>query len=311
MSTTIKGQDGTLLWQADDFGEYSVMKTGAITKIIEEAIANTKIKVESYIADDDQALANVYSRAQADERFVQLASFPEFLEGQVYRLISSGEIVGVDAINLINSRLLELYLSCFGKNLEGVVVQVGFDTRIQNLEDTENFLYSRITKISSDIYLHRDGEIDVSTLVVAKTSDTGSKSDLNPLISDRTTMVSAINSVFSEIDGISSTVQSLSDDVDGIITRVGNLETQNGNDTLNTTSQTLSGAINELNSSIGTNAGNISSLQSGVGNVNSLDNDFTTKEVVAALNQLINLVNTLSGQISDLDSRVTTLEGRI
>ena len=73
MATTIKDEAGNLLWQANDFGLYSNMKTAVIAEILKELMTDMKIKVESYIADDDQALANVYSRTQADERFVRTA----------------------------------------------------------------------------------------------------------------------------------------------------------------------------------------------------------------------------------------------
>ena len=342
MSTTIKDPEGHLLWQPNDFGLYSNMKTEVIAEILTHLFEDTLIQVETH--SGDTPITNVYTKEESDARFFQIALFPSYLDGQIYRLIAEGQIVGINDLNLINSRLLLLYKSCFGTDLDGHLVQTGFDVRIQNLEDTSDFLFNRVTKISRDIYLIRDGEVDINVLVVAKLEDTGYKSDLDPDIGDISNMVAAINAVNHKIE-------SASGDITGIESRVSDLETQAGDSPLDTIAQTLSSAINELKGAVDTNTNNISTntgnistntnditvnaqniatnthdiatnagniatntsdisgLKTGVGNVSNLDSGFTTKEVVSALNQLIDSVNTLSGQISSLDARVSALEG--
>ena len=313
MATTIKDENGNLLWQPNDFGLYSNMKTEVIAQILAELLTDTMIQVETH--SGDAPITNVYTKEESDARFFQIALFPAYLDGQIYRLIAEGQIIGISDLNLINSRLLLLYMSCFGTDLDGHRVQQGFDVRIQSLEDMSDFLFSRVTQISRDIYLVRDGVVDPTVLVIAKLADTGYRENLSPTIADTSTMVAAINSVNSEVkDNI--------DAIGALGTRVDDLETQNGSATLTTTAQTLSDAINELDGELGTaqtdignlqtdvgNAqGDITSINTAVGDVSTLDSGFTSQEVVAALNQLISSVNTLSGQISALDTRVTALE---
>jgi hypothetical protein len=286
MATTIKDENGNLLWQADDFGLYSVMKTDAITEILSELLQNITISVETH--SGDQPITNVYTKEESDARFIQIAVFPMMLEGQISQLISEGRIVGSDTIVLINTRLLRLYRSCFGEDLDGHVVDIGFDDKISSLDLSVSAINTNVHTILRDIYqVKPDGSIDTTKLVVAKLSDTGDRSDLDPSISDISTMVAAINSVNSGVSSVASSVS-------GLNSRVGSLETQSGSDTLNTDADTLSGAINEIDSELG--------------KVSDLDSGFTTKEVVSALNQLIGSMNTLSGQISNLEQRVSALE---
>lgn len=312
MSTTqIQDSNGNLLWSpVDPNGKYSLKKFESVAEILESLINSIEIKAQ--ISMDEDQLANVYTKTQADQRFVLVSNFDTLISSEIRSLIAQGVIVGLTDMNLANSRLLTLFKSCYGTNFEGEkVVSNSFNERIENLTVSYNSMYSDLSRAMRDLYFENpDGTLDRSRLLYAAVSDAGTTSELSAAFSgvNRSKLVNAIN--YS---------QSLIDNKNEII----------GSGTLQTASNNLIGAVNELlglnnessrtivtiSSSIATVSSNVASLTESISDIKVSYNQINSR--VAAIETLdgtgtLNTVDkTLIGGINEIKSSIEAVSSDV
>jgi len=119
------------------------------------------------------------------------------------------------------------------------------DTALHNIANAEADDASEIVGIKSRLN-SAEGNID------ALEAQNGN----SVLTTTAQTLSGAINEVNAEADALAGRVTNVEDDINnastGLKVKVTALETQNGNEHLNTSAQTLSGAVNELDAEVGT-----------------------------------------------------------
>lgn len=117
------------------------------------------------------------------------------------------------------------------------------DTALHNIADAEAGNTSDIVDIKSRLD-SAEGDIDA---LEAQNGD-------NVLTTTAQTLSGAVNELDADIGALDGRLDIVEDDINNVSTglkvKVAGLETQNGNEVLDTTSQTLSGAINEIHADI-------------------------------------------------------------
>lgn len=331
-TTRIEDIDGNLLWAPDSVsGKYSVSKTKEIADILEELLGNVNLSMNMKV--DEESLSNIYTKTQADERFVINSNFDSLLQSKVSELVVNGIIPSNTSLDLTNSRLLSLWTACHGTNFNGEVVQnISYDS---SLSDHENKIYANtqdILRVINDLYYKgSDGStVDFNNPRFAMWADTGKTEDLSSVFSgtNRSSLAKAINYVYTLID---------------------NRNTLIGSGTLKTNANTLVGGVNELYDSkadastvatLSTQLNNItqympgtggtyytfvsrvSTLENRVSNIETLDGtatlQTTNKTLKGAINELRSSINNvesslsgLSSDIDDVDSSVSSVSSKV
>ena len=141
-------------------------------------------------------------------------------------------------------------------------------------------------------------------------------SDLfNPLVDDN----DAYDKIDTALHNIADAEGDNASDIVGVKSRVTTaegkieaLETQNGNEVLSTTAQTLSGAINELDTDTASLDGRVDIVEDDINNVNTgLKVKVATIENQNGTEVLTTVAQTLSGAVNELKSGEDSLDGRL
>ena len=125
-----------------------------------------------------------------------------------------------------------------------------------------------------------------------------------------------------DMEKIDTAIKNVADSAVSEGGRITALETQNGNTPLETTAQTLSGAVNEINTAVGgidtrlTTAegkivGDESTLATAVGNISTLSGKVSALETKVGSAVLTTTASDCSGAINELDAEDGVLDGKI
>lgn len=325
--TTIEDTEGNLLWEPDSLeGVYSVQKAEEVTEILKSLLKDITIKMEGTI--NGESMADIYTKEQADDRFVQNSNFDATLDAKVRALTNSGDLVGVADKNYIMERLRALWSTCYGTNFENVVVNANsYNTRLDNLDIQYSAMVNNLDRVMRDMYQeNRDGTLNTKVLLLATVAAMGELSDLKSGITDRGSVIDAINFVFTKINTDNSLLgsdQTLSTTAKTLVGAVNELLGMINNS--NASQSQISQSIADLATQIAAIAQKISQnevditkesartdkLEAMVGSVNQADLKTTSKTVVGAINEINTIQNDRSTEVSSLSTEVANLKSTV
>lgn len=301
MATQIRdSKTNELLWQADDFGRYSIDKIQAISNILKGILTDVTIHMDTSL--NEESLSNVYTKDQSNNRFVQVSALKQSVEGVVSELVVSGKIPGITSLDLINSRLETLNINCTGYDYSGNKKQAGYSELIDNLNTDITNTSSNVARIFKVVFHeNEDGTYDLSRVVLAKASDVGDISTLSTDISDRGNVVKAINSLMSEIITIKSSIS-------GAVTAVSDIAK---------VKQDIQSATNDLSqaktqiSSLTSDMTNVKAWIGGVENLSSNESNLVEaiNNINTKLTGITQMMTSFDVDLNLLKQRVSTLEG--
>lgn len=226
MSTQIRDSEtNELLWQANDFGKYSMEKIEAISKILKEILTDTTLSMETSFNKDSLSMANLYTKDECNDIFVQLNVLEKLVKGLISELMLEGSIPNSTLLDLISLRLETLNISCTGYDYKGDKKQAGFQEQIDAIDGDLANTANNIIRLFKVVFQEStDGIYNFNNVLLAPISETGNVSSLNSGISNRKTLVDAINSVYSAVVDMKSTVQSISQSITSINSKLESLE---------------------------------------------------------------------------------------
>ena len=269
-TTRIEDEDGNLLWEPNSVkGAYSVQAAQSVADILKSLLDD--IAVKAVISLDEDSIANVYTKEESDQRFVQVSNFDSTVNDKISALVVDGQIIGSSDLNTIMSRLLSLYTTCYGTNFDGeVIVNNSYNQVISNLQSDYTSQYTILNRILTELFgKNSDGSVKWSDNLYALKSDTGTTSDLSDSFpsTSNNTLTEAINYTQSQL----TSTQSI----------------------LSTTRSTLS------------------TLQSNIGALTTIDDSIRDTSFAVSINNLLSALNSLSSTVSSLSSRVLSLESSL
>ena len=269
MSTRVVNDEGEVLWGPDTFGTYSIDKIKVIAEIMKSVFKDTPITFVNSGKEDEE----VYTKEESNDRFILKSDFNSIAGDLVKSLTSSylKELANTQGVaSSLDVKSLEKvanFLSrvCFGqtyteiKELSSMAI-VPLPDRLLQVETQQTSLDTKVNHIMGVVFeTNRDGsfssvsKIPTKTEVVGLSSKLGSGSitvrnakDVVDAVNRLDKSIVALESISEIVNTISSTVTALTRTVDGLSKTVDRLGTLVGSDSLNTTSKTLTGAINEL-----------------------------------------------------------------
>lgn len=325
--TTIEDTEGNLLWEPDSLeGIYSVQKAEEVTEILRSLLKDITIKMEGTI--NGESMADIYSKEQADERFVQNSTFDATLDAKVRALTSSGELVGIADKNYIMERLKALWSTCYGTNFENIVVNANsYNTRLDNLDTQYSAMVNNVDRIMRDMYLeNRDGTLNTKVLLLATVATMGELADLKSGITDRSSVINAINFVFDKINSdnsllgsnltLSTTAKTLVGAVNELLGMINNSNASQAQISqsivdLATQIASVAGQISQNEVSLTNQKNSIDRLEAMVGSVNQADLKTTNKTVVGAINEINQIQSDRSTEVSTLSVEVANLKSTV
>lgn len=296
MATQIRDSEtNELLWQADDFGKYSIEKIQLISDILKKILTDVTIHMDASL--NEESLSNVYTKDQSNERFVQISALKSSVDGAVSELVVSGKIPGVTTLDLISSRLETLNINCTGYDYAGNKKQAGYSELIDNLnlnvENTSNNM-ARIFKVV--FFENEDGTYNLSRVILAKASDLGDITSLSTDISDRSSVVKAINSLMSEILIIQGSIS-------GAATAVSDIAKVKQD--IQTATQDLSQAKTQINSL----TSDMTNVKSWIGSIQNLSSGESS--LVEAISNMKSKLDSLTQMFTSFDADLNLLKQRV
>lgn len=296
MATQIKdAETQELLWQADDFGKYSLDKIQAISTILKSLLTDITIHMDTSI--NEESLANVYTKDESNKRFVLVEALNQSVEGAVSALVVAGKIPGITSLDLINTRLETLNVNCTGYDYAGNKRQAGYKELIDNLDTDITNTNNNVLRVIQTLYEENsDGTYDFEKVLVAKISETGVKTNLNSEIKDRSTLVAAINSLFQEISETKSSIS-------GASTAVADISKVKQD--IQTATQDLSQVKTQTSSLIQ----DMTNVKSQIGSIQNLSSNESS--IVEALNNISTKLDSLSQSVVTFDADLNLLKQRV
>jgi hypothetical protein len=317
--------DGNLLWSPNDFGSYSTEKVQLITSILSALLSDVTLKMETSLSDE--SLANVYSKDESNERFIQKSDtdgmITPLVQSKVDTYLASGGAVSKTELENLQNIVASLRTACVGLNLDGTAYSGAANSllnRVLSLEEKETSDYSLISKIMGVVYeVNKDGSFS-ETVRLALDSELGDLTALNKAITSRSSAIAAINFLYELIKSSGSDVSGISDDVSTLKENrvtdrqdIENLQTKVGTGTLNTTNKNLVDAVNEVLNKIpntSTLTNDVKTLKEGLNKVNTSLGDISTlDESISDKSDIVKALNSIASSITSIDERLRVLEG--
>lgn len=297
----LTNDDGDVLWDPKDFGEYSIDKVELIISLLENLLSKTTIKMETTY--DDGTLSNIYTKSQSDERFFHKSDTDSVITPLVrdkidVYLSNTQTVASKSEFDVLKGIVNTLRISCVGLDLEGNSVDsaMSLSSRMTGLDDSRNGKvttnYNNIWNLSAIIYEIEDGQI-TSKVKVAYKADVGLLKDLDSSISDRSSLVAAINSLVKVDAGFSKDIETLKNYNSTNDTNISEIKSS---------LSSLGSTVSTLGESVSTLGDSVSTLSDNQGSLDSLDSS------IKDVSSIVAAINSLASAISDLSDRVDALE---
>ena len=131
MSTKLVDESGNLLWAPNDFGDYSIERVNIVTNILKKLLESTTINMSATLSES--AMANVYSKEQVDNKFMNKEYAELYIESEsrkvIEEFVNSGKLPSHTDIEYLTNKLKNIYSNTLGIDLDGN------DTHSDSLKD--------------------------------------------------------------------------------------------------------------------------------------------------------------------------------
>ena len=205
--------NGNVLWQADDFGSYSIEKIQTIVTIFEGLLTNITLKTSNIL--DDESMVNIYSKSEVNDLlkgYIELASMTasisDIVNGKIAELKDSGAIYSSTSLDIITirSRLEEIYRACTGYYLNGAVdnTLTAYPLRLSSLDLITGGHTNSINTLTGVVFRTEGQQTQYRN--VALRDHVGEITTLNTV--NKNSVVGAINEVFQSGSEFKSAVAS-------------------------------------------------------------------------------------------------------
>jgi hypothetical protein len=213
LATQLKDEEGNLLWDPSDFGQYSEDKIRFIASILRQLLTEITISTTSVAPSGSTDSSGFYTKDESDNRFLQATTAQSLIEELVKKYaesyIQDGTVSSEDFTEVRNW-LIRLYRDVNGVDLDNPSEPSGvyLTSRIDDLSDKEQSDASNISAILRDLYYsNQDGSVS-STVKFASSDDMGITKEKNIITSldadftDRSTIVGAMNSLMAKVKSL-------------------------------------------------------------------------------------------------------------
>ena len=302
MATKLESPDGELLWSPNDFGTYSAEKVQLITNILSGLLSNLTLNMNTKV--DENSLSNIYTISQTHEKFLEKENASETISMAVTSVLQTmyndGRLVSPDAVDTVRTFVSNLYEVCYGYDLNGNLTPSAassYNRQIDSLRDSITSNYSNILQLQRNVFgSFPDGSVNTGVLVLARANDVGNIANIDKGITDRDNIVEAINYLArnnSSVNALSSRVTVVERSVDGLDSDI---------DTITSRLDVNDGNISNMSRELTSVESDIKTLQTNIGDKNSL----TTGEkssIVSAINSLVISINDIKRRLDALENK--------